>query len=121
MERPRCAPPSAGLDARNQRAQSAQRVGFDAVTDAGAVDLSADQSGVLEHLEMLRHRGLRKPQIVDEIATDAGIATGQQAQDLDARRMPDGLGQGSQFGIGIVPFNGASIKLTRRWRATGGC
>ena len=85
---------SAGLQAANQRAQPAQRVRLDAVTDAGAVDLSADQSGVLEHLEVLRHRGLRKPQIVDEIATDAGIATDQQAQDLDARRMPDGLGQG---------------------------
>ena len=64
---------------------------FDAVADAGTIDLAANQPSVLEHLEVLRHGGLCQRQFLDNVAADAGILAHEQPKNLNAGGMPQRL------------------------------
>jgi len=60
---------------------------IDAVARARSVDGSVDQTGLPEHLEMLRDGRLRQRHRFDQVAADAGAATGEQPENPEPRRM----------------------------------
>ena len=50
-----------------------------------------DQTGVLEHLQVLRDGRLRERELVDELAAVAGVVGEQQPHDPHARRVAERL------------------------------
>src|SRR5882762_2450470 len=78
---------------REQGFESFHDVRNDAVADARAVDLAADQARFLEHLEVLGHGGLRERQALDDGPADALATRHQHAHDRDAGRVPERLGE----------------------------
>jgi hypothetical protein len=103
------------LEAPDERLQATEGAGLDAVTDARTVDLTAYEPGVLEHLEVLRDRGLGERQLVYDVAADAGLATDEQAKDLDAGGMAHRLGEHRQLLVGIVTFDRTKVWLLFRF------
>jgi hypothetical protein len=89
--------------ASHERLQATERSGLDAITDAGAVDLAADEPRLLQHLEVLRDRRLRQRQLLDDIAADARVSPGEEPQDLDASRMSDRLAERRELLVGLRP------------------
>ena len=65
---------------------------------------------------MLRNRGLRDRQFLDDIAADAGRASHQDAQDLDPDWVTDRLAQCGQFIIGLLAFNRPQVGCYSRSR-----
>jgi hypothetical protein len=84
----RLVPPS---EHRHERLEAPQRLRFDAVAYARAVDLSANESRVLQHLEMLRDCRLRKVDKFDYFTTNTTTSTSQETKNLDTRLMAQGL------------------------------
>lgn len=76
----------------DERLQTAQHAGLDAVADAGTVDVAADEPGLLQRLQVLRDRGLSERQIIHDIATYARRSASEEAEYLHAGGVPDGLG-----------------------------
>src|SRR3569623_3436887 len=78
--------PPKGLLQRRQ-AGGAQRVAV-----AGALRVPVDQPGVKQHLDVLRHRGLRQRQTLHHVraAAIALLPLGQDAQYVEAYRLPQG-------------------------------
>lgn len=62
---------------------------IDAVAYMGAVDIAADEPGLFQFLQVLRHRALGQGELSDDIAADAGLFPYQQAED----GYPGGMGQ----------------------------
>jgi hypothetical protein len=97
------------LEASNERLQTPQGAGLDAVADPGTVDVAADEAGVLEHLQVLRHRRLRERQLVHDVAADAGLAADEETHDLDAGGVPEGLREDRELLVCLWSFDRARI------------
>jgi len=100
------------LQASDERSQPTERTGFKAVADARTVDLSADETRILENLEVLRDRRLRERQLVDDVPADAGIRPGQESEDLHAGWMPNRLAEGRELLVGLLALDGPEIGLS---------
>ena len=67
---------------------------------------------------MLRYRGLRQWQLVDNIATNACIFAYEQPQDLYPGGMTNRLAEQGKLFVGFWTFNRTQIRLLiRRWAA----
>ena len=58
---------------------------------------------------MLRDRGLRERQFVDNVAADAGVLQEENAEDLDPNGVTERLGQRSELLISGVALDGAEV------------
>lgn len=108
-----------GSQAPDQRPEAPQLAGLDAVADAGTVDVTANEAHVLEHLEVLGHGGLREVELFDDVAADAAVVAREQAQDSNASRMPERLGERRELLVGVAPLDGTKVGLVVRGRAAG--
>ena len=102
-----------------QRLEPAECARLDAVTDARAIDVTADEPGVLENLEVLRDGALGQRQFVHDVAADTGVPANQDPKDLDASRMPEGLGESCQLIVGVVALDRSKVRQLDRGRAAG--
>lgn len=64
---------------------------------------------------MLGNRRLCERQFVDDLAADTRLFARQQAKNMDASGMADGLGQLRQFLVGIRPFQSLEVSLRQRF------
>jgi uncharacterized Fe-S cluster protein YjdI len=60
-----------------------------------------DQTRLAQYLQVLRHRGLGEGKLIDDRPGHALLALEQEAQDLDARRMTQRLGQARELLVRI--------------------
>lgn len=96
--------------------QRCERRAVEAVTDARTVDLALDEADVLQHLQVLRDRRLRKRQLVDDLAAHTRRPAREHAQNGQASGMPDGLhrpGEGGERGGEEVGFGGHGARRER--------
>jgi hypothetical protein len=107
------------LQASHQDAQTAQVAGLNAVTHARPIDIAADETGILEHFQVLRNRGLCHGKLIDQLAAHAGFTVRQDAQDADADGVADGLGKRGKLFVGIIAFNRSQVRRGVGWCATG--
>jgi len=90
---------------------------FQAVADAGRLDLAPYEARLLEDAQVFGHGRLAHRQPVDQVATHAGLPLGQQPEYLHANRMADRPGKTGQFLVG-VDSRGQSGAGRREWRWT---
>jgi len=79
----------------DKRLEARNRLRMDAVTDTWRINFAADQSGILEHLEVLGNGSLGEREPLDDEAALALSALHQQLQDLDASRVTQRLAESS--------------------------
>jgi len=80
-----------------KRRQGSQAVRIEVIADAGPLELALDDTGRPENTQMLRHRRLGQPNILHDVATDAGLLREKQSNDMDASRMTQRFGDGCDF------------------------
>ena len=102
------------LQACDEGFQTPEDVRLDAVADARSIDFPADEPGVLQDLEVLRHGGLRERKLVDDVAADAGVAADQEPQDLDAGRVADRLAQNRELLVRFRALDRAEVRFLLR-------
>src|SRR5579859_2591326 len=88
------------LERADQRLEPANDARVQAVADARTVDLALDDARVPEDLEMLRDGRLRERELVDDLTADARPPPGEEAHDLDARRVRERLGEPGELLVG---------------------
>lgn len=59
---------------------------------------------------MLRNRGLREGQFVNDVAANTGRSAGEKPYDLYASRMPQGFCVAGQFFVRFWPLNGTNVR-----------
>lgn len=70
---------------------------------------------------MLGDRRLRQRNLVDDFPAMTFAPSGEQSQNLNSRRMAQGLGEVCQLPIGLLPFSGAKVRrFDIGWTWTGG-
>lgn len=106
------------LNSADESLEAPQRARFDAIADLLAVDVSPNHARFFEYFEVLRDGRLRQWQLIDDVAADTRVLADQNANDLDARRMPQGFAQGRQFLIRFVSFDGTKVGCFFRRRTT---
>jgi len=79
-----------------KRVQLGESLATCPVARAQPFDLADDQTGLLEHPEVLGDGGLGKRQLVYELPAVAGIPREKQAQNPNTRRMTERLGEQRQ-------------------------
>lgn len=67
---------------------------------------------------MLGYGRLCKRQFLDDIPANAGGSTYQETEDLDSRRIPDGLGERRQLPVGADALDGTQVRVLFGRRAT---
>ncbi len=92
-----------------------EAVAAGAVAGAQPLDLADDEARVLEDLQVLRHRRLREPELVDELAAIAGVVREQQPHDPDAGRMAECLRE--QRDVPLDRGSGLDDDAHDTWRA----
>ena len=93
------------LQSPDQRFQTAKRIRLDAITNAWTIDLAANEPRLLQHLEVLRHGGLRKRQFVDDVTADARSPANEEPQDLDPGGVSEGFRERRQLFVRLRPLD----------------
>lgn len=99
----------------HQHPQPPQSVRLDAVANSWALDGPANQARFVEDFQMLRYRGLRERQLLDDLPANATLAPRQQPQDLHTDRVSHCLRKKRKLLIGLIPLYGPEI-----WSRIGG-
>ena len=95
----------------HERPEAPDRSRFDAVTDARTINLTADESGLLEHLEVLRDGRLGERKLVHEVPADAGRPVHKYPENPYSGRMRDSLSQHRELLIGLATLDRAQVRL----------
>src|SRR6185436_8223278 len=103
---------SGGSQRRDQLLEPRERGGFDAVTDARAVDFTLHEPRVLQRLEVLRHGRLRQRQLVDQHAAVALTLRRQQPDDRHPRRMADRPSEARGLAVGGRGIRATNLRTT---------
>src|SRR5450759_1612684 len=103
--------------AADKSLEAPKRERLDAVADPRPVDFAAEEPGFFEDLEVLRDGRLRQRQLVHDGAADAGVLADQDAQDLNAPGVGDGLCEHRKLRVGLRTLDGAEIVVSPRGRA----
>lgn len=112
-------PSDRGSEAPDEGPQASKRLRLDAVADPRPIHFTVDEARLFQNLEVLGDRRLRQRQLVDDIATDAGVLADQDANDLHARRVPEGLRQRGELLVGLLSLDGTEVHRMLRGRAAG--
>jgi len=102
------------LEASDEGLQATEDVRLDAIADPRTVDLAADETCLLQDLEVLRHRRLRERQLVDDVTADARLPADEETQDLHARYVADGLAEERQLLVGLDALDRTEIGFLLR-------
>src|ERR687897_1292518 len=76
-----------------------ERLGLQPVPAPPPLRPHADQAGLAEHAEVLRHAGLAEPEALDQLA-DAALTVTKQLEDATAHRLGQGIEGGGSVGGG---------------------
>ena len=93
------------LQTSDERFQAPQRSWFDAVANSWAIHVAANQPAFFENLEVLRDRGLRKWQLLDDLAAHTTALPYEDAKDLYSGWVSDRPRQLRQLIVGFRPLH----------------
>jgi hypothetical protein len=97
-------------------AKYAHGLGIDTVARPRSIDFSGDQAGVFKGFQVLRNRCLGQWHDIDNLATNASAAAGEDLQYCQPGRMRKRLARNSErFKVRQILFGGHAYIVHRRY------